>query len=102
MRVNPKDPITAEVFNNLDSHIGLLNETDAVGTKTAKISLIKDEDFNALAENYNKAAIYNTYPINSDGKKNSCCQKGMSCMTQESGRPSLQPCNQTAPCQKNQ
>lgn len=89
--------ITAAIFNSLDGSIGKLNTSNSVGTKTKDVDLIKDEDINALATNYNKATIGSSLPSNSTGAANKCCQKGMSCMTKASGRPSLQPCgDQTA------
>ena len=91
--------------NSLDGSIGKLNTSNSVGTKTKNVDFIKDEDINALATNYNKATIGSTLPSNSTGAANKCCQKGMSCMTKASGRPSLQPCgDQTANknCSKRQ
>ena len=96
--------ITAAIFNSLDGGIGKLNSAGSVGTKTKNVDLIKDEDINALASNYNDATIRSSLPSNSSGSANKCCQNGMSCMTQASGRPSLQPCNQKTnyQCSKRQ
>lgn len=94
-RVNSGDPITAAAFNSLDNGINKLSSAGSVGTKTKDVDIIKDEDINALATNYNKAQIKTGLPNNSSGEANKCCQNGMSCMTKASGRPSLQPCSQT-------
>ena len=94
-RVSKGDAITALLFNNLDSGIDELESAGLVGTKTKDVSLIKDEDIDALATNYNKAKIKTTLPSNASGEANKCCQNGMTCMTKASGRPSLQPCSQT-------
>lgn len=101
-RVSSGDPISADIFNNLDRGIEKLNSAGSVGTKVKNEDLLKDEDFNSLASNYNKAKIYSTLPANSSGSANRCCQKGMSCMTQSSGRPSLQPCSQSIRCNVEQ
>lgn len=89
-RASAPDPITAVIFNNLDGGIGKINVS--VGTKYADIDLIKASEIQALADNYNEASMISTLPPTDGLTSGKCCQIGESCMTQASGRPSLQPC----------
>lgn len=89
-KVEPLDLITAKIFNNLDNGIGLISTS--IGTKVADIDLIKAKEINALASNYNKAQMLDTLPLTNGQVSGKCCQRGESCMTLASGRPSLQPC----------
>lgn len=89
-RVAPLDFITAAIFNNLDGGIGAINIS--IGTKQKDIDFIKDEEINALATNYNTARMRDILPLTNGQVSGKCCQRGESCMTQASGRPSLQPC----------
>lgn len=90
MRAVSKAPITATIFNDLDGGIGVINVS--VGEKKANIDLIKASEIKALETNYNSAKILSSLPETDGLTSGKCCQKGESCMTQASGRPSLQPC----------
>ena len=87
MRATSKAPITATIFNDLDGGIGAINVS--VGEKKANIDLIKASEIKALETNYNSAKILNSLPATDGLTSGKCCQKGESCMTQASGRPSL-------------
>lgn len=95
-RATANAPITAVIFNNLDGGIGKINVS--VGTKYADIDLIKASEIQALADNYNDASMTNTLPSTNGLTSGKCCQKGESCMTKASGRPSLQSCAKGQTC----
>lgn len=99
-RVTSNDLITAAAFNSINSGLSAINS--GVGTKTAGIDLIKADEINALASKYNAAKILSTLPSTNGSTSGKCCQLGEACMTKASGRPSLQPCDQTPPCISSQ
>lgn len=99
-RVESGDIITAEAFNSMNSGLNKIG-TDA-SNKTAKVDLIKADEIKALASRYNSAQIRSSLPSTNGISSGKCCQLGESCMTQASGRPSLQPCDQTPPCISSQ
>ena len=79
-------PITAAIFNNLDTGIGTLGGSGRVGNKTANIDIIKAADFQALASHYNAAKIKSNLE---------CCQLGE---TPESEYGHNQPCKNKQTC----
>ena len=79
-------PITAAIFNNLDSGIGTLGGSGRVGNKTARVDIIKAADFQALASHYNAAKIKTNLE---------CCQLGE---TPEDEWGSHQPCKNKQTC----
>ena len=99
-RVKTDDPITAAIFNNIGS--GLATIGQSVQNKTKDVDLIKASEISALATKYNAALIDSSLPSKQGEYSGRCCQLGEACMTQASGRPSLQPCTQTPRCNKVQ
>lgn len=92
------DPITASIFNNLNSGIASINSSHAVGSKTADVDLIRASEINALATSYNEAQINEGLPETDGTVSGLCCQLGEACMTKEEGRPSLQDCTNGQTC----
>ncbi len=90
-RVASKDPIYASYYNSMNNGVNTIGSSGETN-KTAKVDLITASNIDALRAGYNSAKIISTLPSNPTGATGACCQLKESCMTQESGRPSLQPC----------
>lgn len=96
------EPITASIFNNMDTGIGSLNGSGRVGSKSPDIDLIKASDFKALTSNYNSAQILDSLtccqlgetPASEFGRNQPCkngqtCTNGQSCSSQGERGPQV-------------